>query len=52
MHSPKQTMKKAFHGRMIVPISRPTHACSHALLVQERLIALTRVGIPTIRVME
>ena len=47
-----KTMKEAFRCRMIVAISSTTHADDHTLLPQERLIALTRVGTPAIRVME
>ena len=47
-----ETMKKAFHGRIIVTISRPTHADNHAFLPHYRLIAFTCVGAPTIAVME
>jgi hypothetical protein len=46
------TVKKAFHGRILVTISSATHADSQAFLSQERLIAFTGVGPPTIRVME
>lgn len=30
-----ETMKEAFHGRIIVTISRPTHACSHAFTARK-----------------
>src|SRR5215469_3574302 len=47
-----ETMKKAFHGRIIVTISSPTHAGSHAFLPQEHLIAFTRIRTATIGVVE
>src|SRR5712692_6532199 len=40
------------HSRIIVAIGSTAHACSHAFLLQERLIALAGVGTPTIGVME
>ena len=47
-----ETVKEAFHGCIIVTLSSTAHARHHALLLQKGLIVLTRVGAPTIRVME
>jgi hypothetical protein len=32
-----EPMEEAFHGRMIITVRRPTHACSHALLTGRAL---------------
>ena len=47
-----EAMKEAFHGRIIVAIGSPAHASSHAFVLQKCLIAFTRIGTPSIRVME
>ena len=47
-----ETMKEAFHRRVIVTVSSAAHACLHAFSLQECLIALARVGTPTIGMME
>jgi hypothetical protein len=47
-----ETMKEAFHCRIIITVSSAAHACLHAFSLQECLIALARVGTATIGMME
>lgn len=47
-----ETMKKAFHDRIIITISSAAHARFDTFVLQKRLIALTRVRTSTIRVMK
>src|SRR5215471_2053450 len=49
---PLEAVKKTFHRRVIIAISRSTHTHQHACLSQKRLIALTGVGTATIRLKE